>query len=195
MCYFGGRFKHGWPLVVFIILTLVLAGCTDKDRPSRDDPKSKTAGTEAETSGNNTQNFKDGLSALVVLSEPGIEFEPIKFLQEVNPGFELSDTGEETDDFGNTYAAGTIKNNTVKSYRSVCVRINFYNESETLVDNDVGVIRGLEAGGEAKFRVVNDRRASRFKVAAIEGYPDGSDSFLEEYLLDSEMVDLKASSQ
>jgi hypothetical protein len=88
------------------------------------------------------------------------------------PSLELIEVHAENDTYSR-YVAGTIKNNTTRTYRYVQVMPRLYDASGAQVGSAMDNVASLEPGGIWKFRaLILDDRTTQFKVSEtdISGY-------------------------
>jgi hypothetical protein len=96
--------------------------------------------------------------------------EPVPPPPPPKPDLELIDYSSESGEY--TWdVAGTVKNNTDKTYSYVQVEINLYDSDNAQVGSTFANMNNLEPGGVWKFKApVFEERAKRYKIMGVTGF-------------------------
>lgn len=96
--------------------------------------------------------------------------EPTKTAEPPKKDLEVTETHTESDGFVQ-YVAGTVKNNTSRTYGYVQVEINLYDESGAQVGSTLDNTNNLEPGGTWKFRApVFENGVKSYKIKNVTGF-------------------------
>lgn len=102
---------------------------------------------------------------------PGAQNQAIGIPDPSSEDFTVSNLHIKNDGIGNGVIAGTITNNTSKSFSYAQVEINLYDKSGAQVGSTLANVNNIEPNGKWKFEapVFQDNAAS-YKVAAVHGF-------------------------